>query len=167
MEQVYNQVTLSMILLKSFGGLLLIAGTFYLFKIWYPLMLTGYFFGSVLDSVIVFERLNLVKKNKYTCLNAHTPNTVSACIYAACFVFNFTMFFDFSIVSLDFLVDSQPYAIYVPYANPIYSSYVGNIITLIQVILRDFCALILEVVINVWAYLATRTFTKKKKTLLC
>ncbi len=33
MEQVYNQVTLSMILLKSFGGLLLIAGTFYLFKI--------------------------------------------------------------------------------------------------------------------------------------
>jgi hypothetical protein len=33
MEQVYNQVTLSMILLKSVGELLLIAGTFYLFKI--------------------------------------------------------------------------------------------------------------------------------------
>lgn len=33
MEQVYHQVTLSMILLKSVGGLLLITGTFYLFKI--------------------------------------------------------------------------------------------------------------------------------------
>ncbi len=33
MEQIYNQVTLSMILLKSFGVLLLIAGIFYLFKI--------------------------------------------------------------------------------------------------------------------------------------
>lgn len=33
MEQVYHQVTLSMILLKSVGGLLLIAGTFYLFKV--------------------------------------------------------------------------------------------------------------------------------------
>ena len=33
MEQVYHQVTLSMILLKSVGGLLLIAGTSYLFKI--------------------------------------------------------------------------------------------------------------------------------------
>lgn len=33
MEQVYHQVILSMILLKSVGGLLLIAGTFYLFKI--------------------------------------------------------------------------------------------------------------------------------------
>jgi hypothetical protein len=33
MEQVYNQVNLSMILLKSVGGLLLLSGAFYLFKI--------------------------------------------------------------------------------------------------------------------------------------
>jgi hypothetical protein len=33
MEQVYDQVNLAMILLKSVGGLLLIAGTFYFFKI--------------------------------------------------------------------------------------------------------------------------------------
>ena len=32
MEQIYNQVNLAMILLKSVGGLLLIAGTFYLFN---------------------------------------------------------------------------------------------------------------------------------------
>ena len=33
MEHVYDQVNLAMILLKSVGGLLLIAGTFYLFNI--------------------------------------------------------------------------------------------------------------------------------------
>ena len=139
------------------------AATFYIYKVWYSLMITGYFFGSILDSIVVFERLKLVKYQKYAWMDAHSPLKVSVCLYLVCLAINLSMFFDYDIASYDFKVNSgESFVIYRSQSSDFHSSRLGKVTTLVQVFLRDVTTLVVEVVLNVWSIVATRTYLKRK-----
>jgi hypothetical protein len=123
---------------------------------------TLYFYGNILDVVIVFERLSKFDKRVESFVN-YSPNKLSFILFLTCLTINFPMYFVYTVKS-----DEEYYSNLFSYYNlltftycgrePFFASFYGKLVILGTIFLRDIVTLVLEFVVSLIAIVEFRKY---------
>jgi hypothetical protein len=140
--------------------------SFYITYIYIYLSNMGYFYGCMLDIMLILEQI-FILKNKVNILNKYSAYVYSGVLFVICLVINMPFFFAFVPASLTVdLSSTLNYTFY--YVNYSYfaTTQIGSIILLIVYVLRDITTLILQAVCSIWLIIDLKKYLAKKSTLV-
>ena len=123
--------------------------SFYVSYAYLPLHLTLFFFGSILDCFLVFDRIRFMT-NSFRFVDSLPISAIMYGAFAYCFIVDLPVFFYSEPARAEFLLNSTSLiGVYWTSKTPFYSSSLGFIFNFIQYFLDDFCMLCLEVSLNI------------------
>jgi hypothetical protein len=137
---------------------------FYIVYIYIVIVNTGYFYGGLLDILIILDRIFIIK-NKSTLLSKQSSWLICFVLFVVCLSINFPYFFVFYPSSLSVrLSDVESYTFYFFDVTTFAKSKIGTIITFTQYFFRDFFTLASEIILNLLSiYFLRRYLVKKAK----
>ncbi len=141
------------------------ATTYYVYA-YIPIVNTGYFFASVLDSLITLDRI--------ACFNTQlkqyirlSPYKASMIAYLACVLVNFPYFFVYRPNSRQVLLNSsQPFTLWASSTTDFAKSQAGTIVTFVVYAIRDVGTMLIEIVLNLISLYYLNQYLKRKSVLL-
>jgi hypothetical protein len=141
------------------------ANVYYIY-LYVPVVNTGYFFTSVLDSLITLDRIACFKPQ----LKEHiklSPYKASLVAYLVCALVNFPYFFVYKPISRQVPLNaSQSFTLWSSGRTDFARSEQGTIVTCVVYALRDVLTMLMEIVLNVISLFYLKQYLKRKSTLL-
>ena len=137
---------------------------FYYVYIFIPFANTGYFYGSVLDIMIVLERISLFVKFFKT-----FATRINFCCFIGlivCIILNVPYFFVYVPKTNEFNISSTS-SVYITYydVSNIAKTRIVQILTYIEFVLRDFLLLVFEILSNLISVIFLKKHLEKKTIL--
>ena len=135
--------------------------------IFVPVMNTGYYYATVLDVFIMFDRIaSLSGKLKW--FAAASPNVISLVSFIFCFLTNLPYFWTFIPLSMDVVLDTNQ-TVHLNFwggSSSYATSIAGMVIAYVQIALRDIILVALEIVASVVSIILLKSHLNKKSNLL-
>jgi hypothetical protein len=146
----------------NFNSYLSIGYTVYIYVI---IVNTGYFYGCLLDILIILEQI-LTLKNKINIVNKYSPFGFCLMAFLLCLLINLPYFFVFKPASLSVnLSESVSQIFYFVGQNEFSKSAIGKILILAVYLIRDFVTLAFEIILNLMSMVMLRKHLTKKSVL--
>jgi hypothetical protein len=139
---------------------------FYFTHIYLPIVTTGYFYGCILDIVIILEHI-FILKNKRNLLGKYKPFRTCAILFVICFIINFPFFLAFRPeIKQVFISPNETFNLYFLASTDFGNSVGGKIVLFAVYILRDLITLLLEATLNIITIVLFKKYILNKSKLL-
>jgi hypothetical protein len=139
---------------------------FFVKNILVPIDNTGYFYGSLLDILIILEQI-FILLNRGTFFSRCSAYLNSIVLFVICLIVNFPFFFAFEIATYAVkLIDGEIYTIYLIVPSEFALDQMGEIILWILYVLRDILTPMVQIICNLLLVVNLKRHLEKKLKLL-
>ena len=123
----------------------------------------SYFYSSVLDVVILLDRIAIINKLVKIYLNKLSPTLICIVLFGLCTVIDFPYFFVFEPDSITEKLDANTtFTVWFANTTPFAKSQLGKILTFTIYAIRDFFVVIVQIALSILSTVLLKKYLNKK-----